>query len=684
MIKFIGSVYFALILIATVALVVVAGTFLESYTSSHLFAARFTYGNPLFGILLWLFFLNIFVSTLLRWPFKKHHIPFIITHCGLLMILGGQLVKHYSGTQGVMQLSEGCSSCEYFTEHSQALQLTDREGSTTIYPIQNYKVDAPHIKIVSYHPNGSESLKGWIFQGKAWLTGLPPIPVETWEIDAPIPKGSLARLHHSSSTPWHLFAVKTTQLEALQNKLTPYQPYVVFLDGETPEAIWVSAGGSTHRQLLDPSLSVAMYDEGFGGYTTTIEIPFSNLPDTIETQRDALIYSLSVQLRIQRDLVDQLSPPLKHLYEATEKAKANFVETAIAFFDQWDRTGEYLYMEPKGPAHLLESLQVLDTNALIALLEQFAPEIAKPAQKLSAAGLLSICCKAYGLELKKFNPPDKNQLLQEYYAASMFSSKVLEALPKTAKWSLDERVSYLQAFPIDAEDLYSLRKYYVAYLQAVSPDLNIPDNYTPSLAEIIDGIRLLTPLSPPKYSAVPEDFPSEKPRLESPLFPKRKAEPEKIKLEEHRPIVTFEIAGEPPEKFTLVYDPLGNGLQWPIQGGKLLARFQPHFEKLPHTLKLLQARQINYANTSQPYSFEADLWIEPGHIFVPLSMNQVHETDDGFRFYLSGISPTDPGAWKKIQLVINKDPGKYWLTYPGALILLLGALLLFFRRRTVI
>lgn len=680
MIKFIGSVYFALILIATVAIVVIAGTFLESITNSHLFAAQLTYGNPLFAVLLWLFFINILVSTLLRWPFKKQHIPFIITHMGLLMILAGQLVKHYYGTQGVMHLAEGCSTCEYFSEHSQALQLTDRDGKITTYPIKNFKIDAPDVRIVSYHPNASESLQGWIFEGNVWVNGLPPIPVQSWAPDAPLPRSTTVRLHHATSIPWNLYAVKTEHVDLLVNQLSSHQPYVLFLDREIPEILWVSAGGSQKRHSLDPNGSVAMYDRGFGGYTTTIEIPFPNFLDTADAHRDALVHALTLQLRMQKDEHDHLSPPLKLFYNASENAEVPFVDTAIAFLDEWDRSGDYLFIGAIESADLHNTIEKLDRSEMLNLIRQVAPEVISYSDRLSTAGLFSICCKAFGLELQKMSPPDKDQLLREYYAACFYCNQVKSVLPKLSKWSLDEKVSFLQSFPIDAEQLVGLRKAYLEYLQAASPDLQLPEEYTPSLREIVEGIRLLTPLKPPKMAPIAADFTRDNPRLESPLFPVRKAEAESVKMEEHRPIATFEMGIDAKERFTLVYDPYGTGLQWPISNGQLLARFQPDFQKLPHTLKLRQARQINYANSSQPYSYEADLWIEPEHSLVSLSMNRVHETSDGTRFYLSGISPTDSGAWKKIQVVINKDPGKYWLTYSGAFILVLGALLLYLTR----
>ena len=44
--------------------------------------------------------------------------------------------------------------------------------------------------------------------------------------------------------------------------------------------------------------------------------------------------------------------------------------------------------------------------------------------------------------------------------------------------------------------------------------------------------------------------------------------------------------------------------------------------------------------------------------------------------------PQWPGhARVALQIVVNYDPAKYWLTYPGAIILSLGILLLFWQKR---
>src|SRR5262245_37532796 len=107
MFRFLGSLAFAIGLIAATVVFVIAGTLLESWSQSHLFAAALTYHHPVFQVLLWLYFVNILFSALNRFPFEKKHIPFLLTHLGLLMLLAGVFVKNHFGVQGACALTEG-------------------------------------------------------------------------------------------------------------------------------------------------------------------------------------------------------------------------------------------------------------------------------------------------------------------------------------------------------------------------------------------------------------------------------------------------------------------------------------------------------------------------------------------------------------------------------------------------
>jgi len=124
---FLGSIYFAVLLISTVTLFVIAGTFLEALSESHLYASIYTYNHPFFIFLLWMFFVNILFSALRRWPFEIKHIPFLITHCGLLMIIGGTLIKGYFGTQGSMGIVEGSGSHKLFLQNRHEILIESKD-----------------------------------------------------------------------------------------------------------------------------------------------------------------------------------------------------------------------------------------------------------------------------------------------------------------------------------------------------------------------------------------------------------------------------------------------------------------------------------------------------------------------------------------------------------------------------
>ena len=173
--------------------------------------------------------------------------------------------------------------------------------------------------------------------------------------------------------------------------------------------------------------------------------------------------------------------------------------------------------------------------------------------------------------------------------------------------------------------------------------------------------------------------------LETPITLQHKAATPARKLEDNLPLVTIEVQeGDRREQVTLAYDKYGTGLKWPVLDGQYVVRFQPRFQEIPYRLRLRDARQINYANTNQAFSYEADmLFQQVANAPVPatISMNNVHETWDGYRFYLANITPPTEAEVQQAQIVVNLDPAKYRVTYPGGIILTVGILLLFTRRR---
>ena len=181
---FLGGVLFAIILIAATAILVIAGTFMESHTGSHQYADKNIYGTPLFSILLWGFFINILFAAFGRWPFRKKHTPFLITHWGLLMILGGTLVKHYAGTQGTMFLMEGSATDQVMVPGSEAIRIDTPEKTIPTYlniPFtpNTQRIGEAEITLQQRFPHSQERLDSFIKGNWVVMAGVPPFPLET-------------------------------------------------------------------------------------------------------------------------------------------------------------------------------------------------------------------------------------------------------------------------------------------------------------------------------------------------------------------------------------------------------------------------------------------------------------------------------------------------------------------------
>ncbi len=109
MIKILGSLSFAIFLIAALAVILIISTTLESWYGTP-FAQKIFYQAGWFDFFLALLAINIVCSTLTRVPFKKYHTGFIVTHIGILMLLVGSLLSRLWGAEGQMLLYENEST----------------------------------------------------------------------------------------------------------------------------------------------------------------------------------------------------------------------------------------------------------------------------------------------------------------------------------------------------------------------------------------------------------------------------------------------------------------------------------------------------------------------------------------------------------------------------------------------
>lgn len=101
--QFLASLRLAVILLSVLILVSIAGTIFESKFDSDT-ARIWLYEAPWFH--LWLLFLaaNLTCSAFMRWPWRKHHTGFLLTHLGIIVVMIGAVIGWVWGIEGTMTL----------------------------------------------------------------------------------------------------------------------------------------------------------------------------------------------------------------------------------------------------------------------------------------------------------------------------------------------------------------------------------------------------------------------------------------------------------------------------------------------------------------------------------------------------------------------------------------------------
>lgn len=101
--QFLASLRLAVILLSVLVLVSIAGTIFESKFDSDT-ARIWFYEAPWFHLWLLLLATNLTCSTFTRWPWKKHHTGFLLTHLGIIVVMIGAVVGWIWGVEGTMTL----------------------------------------------------------------------------------------------------------------------------------------------------------------------------------------------------------------------------------------------------------------------------------------------------------------------------------------------------------------------------------------------------------------------------------------------------------------------------------------------------------------------------------------------------------------------------------------------------
>ncbi|PYJ50562.1 MAG: hypothetical protein DME87_05975, partial [Verrucomicrobia bacterium] len=133
--EFFASLKLAVVLLAVLILAAMAGTIYESSFDANVSRA-YVYGAPWFNLWLVLLGANLAVSALSRWPWRKHHLAFLITHLGIITLLIGSLIGRIFGIEGTMTLFKGEGPTNRLLINQRQLRVHDVDEIVKGYPAE--------------------------------------------------------------------------------------------------------------------------------------------------------------------------------------------------------------------------------------------------------------------------------------------------------------------------------------------------------------------------------------------------------------------------------------------------------------------------------------------------------------------------------------------------------------------
>lgn len=112
------SVKLAVFTLSALAVLTALGTVVESRYDQEM-ANKLIYHSFWMTGVIGLLSVNLLMVLIDRWPWKKRHIPFILAHIGILILISGALLSRYFGVDGSLRFKEG--------EKASLLSVSDME-----------------------------------------------------------------------------------------------------------------------------------------------------------------------------------------------------------------------------------------------------------------------------------------------------------------------------------------------------------------------------------------------------------------------------------------------------------------------------------------------------------------------------------------------------------------------------
>ena len=163
--EFFASLKLAVVLLAVIIVAAIAGTLYESSFDAKV-ARTYVYGAPWFNLWLVLLGANLACSALSRWPWRKHHLAFLITHLGIITLLIGSLIGRIWGIEGTITIFKGEPPTNRLLVNERQLRVHDVDGIVKGYPAEflhhpptpqhprdlGLLANGAHLRIIDYAP----------------------------------------------------------------------------------------------------------------------------------------------------------------------------------------------------------------------------------------------------------------------------------------------------------------------------------------------------------------------------------------------------------------------------------------------------------------------------------------------------------------------------------------------------
>ena len=131
--RFLSSLRLAVILLAVLIVATAIGTICESRFDAKV-ARAYVYDAPWFNAWMILLAVNLAAAAFSRYPWKRHHTGFVITHAGIITLLLGAVVGRIWGIEGTMTLFMGNEPSNRLVTDEQEVRIQEGE-EVTAFPV---------------------------------------------------------------------------------------------------------------------------------------------------------------------------------------------------------------------------------------------------------------------------------------------------------------------------------------------------------------------------------------------------------------------------------------------------------------------------------------------------------------------------------------------------------------------